>query len=640
MNSQPPAGPFQPPIAGWSAKIADPIWNAAPRVVNWLAPAPVPQARARIAQLYERGVTSVAMSFHAAGLDTLKETVSLAPDHAGGWRALADLLRLAGQDGEADEAAAKADALTGATPGWPDAQGERSLDRLEESGRALMEELASMTAAQRIGHLRDRLFADPLDVVAMRALSREEELAGDAITAASLLERALALSPNYLAARLDYTKLLAARRDHLAVIGQCDDLLAGDPGNLDCRLLRAHAAVHMERFGEAVAVFETVLEKEPRNPHVLMSYGNVLRAMGRRQDSVRAYRSLLSVAPASGNAYFGLSELKADYLGQADIAAMRAHLADGITDTTSRKCMAYALGQALERDGDYEGSFEVYAYAAHLCKDEVANTSDAYRPKQFEQRLNRFRGTFTEAGMATRAAPPGAPATTPIFIVGMPRAGSTLVEQILASHSLVESTRELPVIANLTRQVAMSRLLVCPDVYPERVPQLDQAQRVALGEECLRGIAEYRKTTRPFVIDKRPWNWLDAAFIHLILPQAKFIDIRRAPMAAGFAMFKQLLPSAAAFSFDLRHLGHYYRSYVEFMTYLDTVMPGAILRVSYERLVDDTETQIRRNARLLRVAVRSGLPALLGVRSRGHDTERRAGAPADFSRCAGTMEKL
>jgi hypothetical protein len=158
----------------------------------------------------------------------------------------------------------------------------------------------------------------------------------------------------------------------------------------------------------------------------------------------------------------------------------------------------------------------------------------------------------------------------------------------------VDGTRELPVVTELTKKIAMSRVLVCADAYPERVLEFDRAQLDALGEECLRGIGEYRRTTRPYVIDKRPWNWLDAPFIHLMLPQAKFIDIRRAPMAAGFAMFKQLLPADAAFSYDLQHLGHYYRHYVAYMDYLDEIMPGRILRVSYEHLVVDTEAEIRR----------------------------------------------
>ena len=568
---------------------------AAPRAPV-ATPAPASKTPAEIGQLYELGLTSAAMSFHEAALENMQRVTTLAPDHAGAWRAYAVLLRLAGRDLDAEAAQAKADDIGSTATPWRDAQGETSRSRLERLDRKMRERLQKIPDEERIGHLRDLLFEDALDVVAMRYLADEEERADDLLTASHVLERALALSPAYLAARVDYAELLATQRNHLAVLGQTEILLAENPNSIRYRLLRADAAVHMERFDEAMAIFEAVLKQEPQNTRVLHSYGGVLKTLGRREESVRAYRNLLKVAPDNGNAYFGLSELKANYLSGSDVDAMRVHLAESIADLNSRKCMAYALGQTLERARDYEGSFEAYAYGGLVCQEEIARTGKAHDPVKFEDRLARLRATFTAESIAARAVPNGGPppAVTPIFVIGMPRAGSTLVEQILASHSLVEGTRELPVVANLTKRIAMSRALVAADVYPKRVLEFDQAERDALGQECLQGIAEYRRTTSPYVIDKRPWNWLDAPFIHLILPQAKFIDIRRAPMAAGFAMFKQLLPSDAAFSFDLQHLGHYYRHYVEFMDHLKVAMPDRILHVSYERLVDDTETEIRR----------------------------------------------
>jgi tetratricopeptide (TPR) repeat protein len=354
--------------------------------------------------------------------------------------------------------------------------------------------------------------------------------------------------------------------------------------------------MQMERFEEALELFDAALKLEPEHIHALHSYANALKALGRREESVQAYRTLLSLNPANGNAYFGLSELKANYLTNDDVVAMRRHLASGTLELNSRKCMAYALAQTLERAKDYAGSFKAYEFGARACKEEAANVEQSHDPAAFELRLSRLRAVFTAEALAARAprSRDQAPGTTPIFVIGMPRAGSTLVEQILASHSLVEGTRELPVVSNLTKKIAMSRVLISTDVYPQRVLDYSRAELDALGQDCLDGIAEYRSTTLPYVIDKRPWNWLDAPFIHLILPQARFIDIRRAPMAAGFAMFKQLLPVDAAFTFDLRHLGLYYRAYCQYMEYLETVMPGKILRVSYENLVENTEAEIRR----------------------------------------------
>ncbi len=609
LKTKPPGfSPFQVPArgpGGVSAKpypgldALDPLHRIEPRVVRLPRPVAVkPEAKTpkQISHLYELGLTSIAMSFHESALDTMQQVTALAPDHAGAWRALAGLLRLAARDREADEAQAKAEKLAGDTTPWRDAEGERSAKRLMLLDRKLRDQLEKTPDEQRIAYLRDLLFTDPLDVAAMRYLSSEEDKAEDPITAANLLERAVTLSPTYLAARVDYAKLLLSQRDHFGVLRQTTYLMDAEPTVVGHRLLHADAAVRAERMDEAAAIFEDVLREQPNNIMVLLSYANLLRTLGRREESVATYRTLLSIAPASGGAYFGLSELKANYLTDADVAAMRSYLAHGVDELNSRKCMAYALGQALERARDYAGSFAAYALGGRTCQEEIAGTARAYKPEIFEERLGRYRSVFTADAMAARAVPPGTatPGVTPIFIIGMPRAGSTLVEQILASHSLVEGTRELPVVPDLAKKIGMSRLLVNNDVYPQRVLEFDRAGLDALGQECLAGLDAYRTTTRPYVIDKRPWNWLDACFIHLILPHARFIDIRRAPMAAGFAMFKQLLPSDAAFSCDLGHLGHYYRHYVSYMDYVESVMPGRILRVFYPDLVNDTETQIRR----------------------------------------------
>ncbi len=555
-----------------------------------------PPTREQISTLYETGLTGAAMSFHGAALENMREVTRHAPDHAGAWRALAGLLRLAGQDARADEADRTADGLASTPHGWRDAEGERSPARIEKQDRKIRAQLESMADDDRINYLREILFESPLDVAAMRYLGNEEQLADDLITAEHVFERALALSPGYQAARNDYAQLFMAQRNYISAYRESDHLLAAAPNNVKYRVLRAVAAMHLEGFDEAVEIFEAILKIEPRNTTVLNYYGNVLKALGRREDSVRAYRTQLSIDPAAGNAYYGLAELKAKYLTGDDVAAMRVHLANGVPDVVQRKCMAYAMAQTLERAGDYRASFKAYEFGGHVCKEELAQSDQAHDPERIAKRLARLRGVFSAEAMAARVAPHSGDTarTTPIFVLGMPRAGSTLVEQILASHSLVEGTRELPVVNNLTKRIALSRALVAPDMYPQRVLEFSRAELDALGAECLQGIAEYRKTSLPYVIDKRPWNWLDIAFIHMMLPQARFIDIRRAPMAAGFAMFKQLLPADAAFSFDLRHTGLYYRGYVEFMAHMDTVLPGRILRVSYESLVENTEFEIRR----------------------------------------------
>jgi tetratricopeptide (TPR) repeat protein len=578
--------------------ILDPLGRTRPVPLKPAATVQVkraPKTPQQINHIYELGLTSIAMSFHQAAVENMREVTELAPDHAGAWTTLAELLRLSGLDDEAREAEAKAASIDVKATAWRDATGETAPARLESIERKVRADCQKVGEKEMITQLRGILFEDPLNVAAMRFLANEEDLAEDPTTAMNLLARALKLSPNYLAARADYARLLMSERQHLLALEQSAYLIAAEPTNNGYRLLRADASVQAEKFEEARIAFEAILADEPNNEHVLNAYGSLLKTLGRREDAVKTFRKLLSIAPGRGGAYFGLSELKANYLNPVDVVAMHRYLTEGIEDLGSRKCMAYALGQTLERGKEYEGSFEAYAYGAKTCKAEIAGTLRVYEPDRFQERLERLRQVFTAESMARQsvAADP-AVVTTPIFVLGMPRAGSTLVEQILGSHPMVEPTRELPVVAQLSRKVGMSRVIKNPDIYPARVAELSRPELDALGQELLARIAPYRTTSLPYVIDKRPWNWLDIPFIHLILPQARFIDIRRAPMAAGFAMFKQLLPADAAFSFDLQHLGHYYRQYVQQMAYLDTILPGKILRVSYEDLVQNTEPEIRR----------------------------------------------
>lgn len=558
-------------------------------------PAPtVEKTREEISHLYELGRTSAAMSFHELALETLEEVTRLAPDHAAAWRAYADLLRLAGRDTEAVEADLRA--ANAPADAWPVASGEQSVEILERLDRKMHKRVEKTPPEKCMTWLREHLFENPLDVAAMRYLSDQEQHAQeDEYTAETLLERALELSPSYLDVRGDYARLLMKNRDQLGVYRETAILLANNPTSFEFRQMRADVSVYLERFDEAVALYEALLKQEPQHLGVLSAYGALMKTLGRREAAERTYRTMLKIWPSSGHAYLGLSDLRANLLDESDVADMMQHLAAGIRDLPSRKCMAYALGQTLERMKEYGGAFEAYAFAAKVCKQEVENTPRAHDPDQFDKRMARMQRTYTASVMRARMedSPPN-PTTTPIFVLGMPRAGSTLVEQILASHPLVEGTRELPSVGSVTRRIAMSRLLVAADVYPERVPDYSREELHALGEEILRDMAVFRHTTLPYVIDKRPWNWVDIPFLALALPQSKFIDIRRAPMAAGFAMFKQLLPFDASFTYDLTHLGRYYRNYVNQMEYFKTIMPGRVLHVRYEDLVDDTDTEIRR----------------------------------------------
>jgi hypothetical protein len=296
-----------------------------------------------------------------------------------------------------------------------------------------------------------------------------------------------------------------------------------------------------------------------------------------------------------GEAYHGLADLKSGTLTDDDVTAMRALLAAPGLQSSERMYMDYALGHALERAGDFTGSFAAYQEGARLFHGFFLGRGEAYDEETFVERVGRLKHVFTAQNLAGRgAARPPSPAATPIFILGMPRAGSTLVEQILASHSQVEGTRELPLIRDIMRDVAHSRRMIVENAYPQRLLELTPRQLAALGERYLEQAQVYRKTDCHYFIDKRPWNWLEIGMIHLILPQARIIDIRREPMAACFAMFKQVLLDGSDFTYNLRDLGHYFTEYVSLMDHYETELPGKIHFLKYERLVEDTETEVRR----------------------------------------------
>jgi tetratricopeptide (TPR) repeat protein len=339
-----------------------------------------------------------------------------------------------------------------------------------------------------------------------------------------------------------------------------------------------------------------LLRDRPGEPDFWLLYAQTLRFVGRRDDAVHAYRRCLELRPAMGGAWWGLADLKGDFITEADLSAMQAHLKETALEPDSRMRMLYALGQALEQAGDFAASFAAYDEAARLARALARERRKGLGTSQSAAYLRRMKQVFSRENLETKLAKAQKPVAgaTPIFVVGMPRAGSTLVEQILASHSRVEGTRELTLIGEITRELSASRILVARNVYPDCLLDYSGDELAALGNRYIEGSRDWRKTTRPWFIDKRPWNWLEIGFIHLMLPHAKIVDIRREPMAACFGMFKQLLPDDARFSYDLAELGHYYNNYVAIMEHWRSVLPGRVHFLQYERLVDDTENEIRR----------------------------------------------
>ena len=569
-----------------------------PRLVALVPPmAPAPNAAGRAeAALFERALTLIAMGFHEQATTTLRNLTARAPGHAGAWRKLAELLRLAGEDAQAASADATADRLKDDRTAWPAAADGRAPESLERAVLKLREMFRSMEWRDVMDRLREQLLGNPTDAASMRLLAHLERRDGDRITACTLLERALELAPDYDEARADLANFLMERRHYGRALSETARLLARAPDHPRYRAMRVNALRTVGDLANAIGLLEGLMAEHPADARYRCIYAQALYFAGRREDSVAAYRACLEMAPTMGEAYWGLAELRGHFLTGDDIAAMRTHLRRDDIEPSSRMMMLYALGNALERAGDFSGSFAAYQEGARLVHQSAMEAGNAHDPAASSERVRRRKMVFTAANMAARVAEAGAakPADTPIFIVGMPRAGSTLVEQILASHSLVESTMELPVLGEITQALSVSRVLVTPDAYPECVLQLTQNELAELGARYIEGARAYRKTGRPYFIDKQPFNWIDVGLIRLILPHAKIVDVRREPMAACFGMFKQILPNEATFSYDLATLGRYYNEYAGMMRHYEAVMPGRIHFLRYERLVDDTETEIRR----------------------------------------------
>ncbi len=361
-------------------------------------------------------------------------------------------------------------------------------------------------------------------------------------------------------------------------IAELDSLLDGEAENIGLSNLKAAALSKIGGFDEAISLYQAVLEKAPNQPKVWMSLGHMLKTVGRQEEGVAAYRRAIDFTPTLGEVWWSLANLKTVRFTAADIAAMETALAMPDLGGEDRFHLDFALGKAYQDQKNYARSFSHYATGNALRRRSIAY--DATETTAF---VDRSIALFTPDFFAERAGQ-GHDAGDPIFILGMPRAGSTLVEQILSSHSQVEGTSELPDIPALARDGGD---------YPARIGDLTPVQLKALGESYLSRTRVQRRTGRPLFIDKLPNNWAHVPFIHLILPKAIIIDARRHPLSCCFSNFKQHFAKGQAFTYSLDDMGHYYADYVRLMHHVDTVLPGRVYRVIYERMVDDTEAEVR-----------------------------------------------
>jgi len=522
------------------------------------------------ARLYqERGHCHVFLRQAPEAIRAFSRAVELDPALPASWRLLASLYGMVGRTRDAEMAT-------------------RCAARLGE----LAPEIVTARSMLSDGNLRDAeavirgyLKRVPEDIEAMRVLAQvahQNEFSRDS---AVLLEEVLAKAPNYHAARHDYVLALIAMHRHRQAREQLDVLIAAEPGHLGHRITLAGILVGQGSTEEAIGLYRELLKKRPDDPELHVSLAHALKTRGRHAEAVQSYREAMRLRPSFGDAYWSLANLKTYRFPDAEIASMREQLESRRTSHRERYHLCFALGKGLEDRGEYGESFRFYAKGNALKKEECS-----FRPLVLERTLQRQAEVCTSAFFAERRGY-GCDDPAPIFIVGLPRAGSTLLEQIIASHSQVEGTMEL---ADVPRLVGALDQRVAGVRYPDVLASFTAEEYLGFGEAYIRDTRYYRAAGKQFFIDKMPNNFRHVGLIHLMLPNAKIIDARREAMACCFGNFKQLFASGQQFTYSLEDIARYYRMYVRIMEHWDQALPGRVLRVQHEDVIDDLEGSVRR----------------------------------------------
>ena len=403
-----------------------------------------------------------------------------------------------------------------------------------------------------------------------------------------LLESCIVIEPDNTNAHFDYVNVLHKRQKFAEALNQAAALRQKAPDQPQFDLLYATESLAAGNFDDALAIYTRQLQQMPLNPSLHMTLGHALKTVGRQEEAIAAYGEAYRLRPDFGDAYWSLANLKTYRFDGDVIAQMRRYEAAAETVLADRYHLCFALGKALEDAGDYAASFAYYERGNRLKRDEVQYD---WRKLHAEMALQSQHCT---QDLFARWAGAGHGAADPIFIVGLPRAGSTLLEQILSSHLQVEGTMELPNVLALAHKLDGRRRVDEEARYPANLGELTAEDFAQFGAEYIRDTMIHRKLGRPHFIDKMPNNFRHIGLIHLILPNAKIIDARRGAMGCCFSGFKQLFAEGQEFTYGLEEVGRYYRDYVDLMDHWDRVLPGKVLRVRYEDVVADLEPQVRR----------------------------------------------
>ncbi|MBV7266360.1 tetratricopeptide repeat-containing sulfotransferase family protein [Erythrobacter ani] len=524
----------------------------------------------------EEGHLALAQGDKTAALAAFVRATRFNPALEASWREQAGLLREMGRTGEANAALAQ----------------QQRLAQLPRELVAVTNHLAEGRLIRAEEICRHYLRQNPRSVEGMRLLAQIGIELGILDDAEFLLESAVTFAPDDVQLRLDYIDALRRRQNFEKARAEAAALYARDPENV---LFQSRLAIESMQTGDydrGLMLFDAVLAKVPNDPANLTSKGHALKTTGAQGEAIASYRDAIAAKPDHGDAWYALANLKTYRFEDEEVAAMQEQAARADLAFMDRVHISFALGKALEDRGDYQASFAFYdrgnalkrtqtRYSADDMTAELAKQKELCTPDLFERQSGKGHG-----------------APDPIFILGLPRAGSTLLEQILASHSHIDGTLELPNILALAhrlrgRKAGQSR-------YPEILHDLTGDQLEKFGSDFIENTRIHRQGA-PFFIDKMPNNFRHVGLIHLILPNAKIIDARRAPMDCCFSGFKQLFAEGQEFTYGLHEVGRYYADYVGLMDHWDAVLPGKVLRVQHEDVLDDLEGQTRRMLEFLGV---------------------------------------
>lgn len=555
--------------------------------------------------LYMRAVCLRLSSRFDDALETLSRIKVIVPEHGRAHQEEGHALRDMGRDADALVAYRRAARFNPAlVASWKQqlrilaANGREAdvrqvklqLDYIERLARPLIgviDLIAQGALLKAEGLCRQYLQKVPHDPEAMRLLADIGLRLGVLDDAEFLLASACKLDPHNLRIRIDYIQALRKRQKFAQALGEAKTLLASSPTNPQFQSIYAIECMQTGNYDEALGVFDKVLETLPHDPVTLTSKGHAHKTQGEYDAAVAAYRAAISSAPQHGEAYYSLANLKVYAFADAEIEAMHEQEHNANLGHMDRVYLNFALGKAYEDNGDFEASFRYYAHANQLKKAQSSYNADRMSEDLGAQREVCTSDLFKRRNDCGHAAP------DPIFILGLPRSGSTLLEQILSSHSKVDGTLELPNILSLSQSLRRRGREGDMLGYPGLLATLPADELEGFGQQFLEDTRIHRQGA-PFFIDKMPNNFRHIGLIQLMLPNARIIDARREPMACCFSGFKQLFAEGQEFTYDLADMGQYYRDYVELMDHWDAVLPDRILRVQYEDVVGDLETQVRR----------------------------------------------